>query len=65
MKSNRLRLNPTKSEFIWSRLHLVDTTIPFIGYVDALSPAESVKNLVAYFGANMRRSINDAYTYLW
>ena len=56
MKSNRLKLNPSKSEFVWCattrRLHLADMT-PFHLDDGHVTPVLSIRNLGAYFHANM------------
>ena len=56
MKSNRLKFNPFKSEFIWCattrRLHLADMT-PFHFDDSDVTAALSIRNLDACFNANM------------
>ena len=56
MKSNRLKLNPSKSEFIWCatthHLRLADMT-PFHLDDGDVPPALSIRNLVTYFDAMM------------
>ena len=56
MKSNQLKLNLSKSEFVWCattrRLHLADMT-PFHLDDGDVTPALSIRNLGAYFDANM------------
>ena len=56
MKSNQLKLNPSKSEFVWCattrRLHLADMTSFHLDDGDVM-PVLSIRNLGAYFDANM------------
>ena len=56
MKSNRLKLNPSKSEFVWCattrRLHLVDMT-PFHLDDGDVTEALSIRNLGAYFDVHI------------
>ena len=56
MASNRLKLNPSKSEFLWCatarRLHLVDKSVFSLEEGD-VTPSTSVRNLGAFFDASM------------
>ena len=56
MSSNRLKLNPAKSEILWCataiRLHLVDSS-QFLLADGAVTPTVCVRNLEAYFDASM------------
>ena len=56
MKSNRLKLNPSKSEFVWCattrHLHLTDMT-PFCLDDGDVTPALSIRNLGTYSDANI------------
>ena len=56
MKSNRLKLNPPKSEFVWCattrRLHVADMTSFHLDDGD-VTLALSIRNLGAYFDVNM------------
>ena len=56
MASNRLKLNPAKSEFLWCatacRLHLIDHSSFQLADGD-VTPIDSARNLGTYFDASM------------
>jgi hypothetical protein len=56
MASNRLKLNLSKSEFLWCvtarRLHLVDRAVFHLADGD-VTPSMQVRNLGAYFDVSM------------
>src|SRR6218665_398662 len=59
MSSNRLKLNPTKSEFLWCttlrRRHLLDGSTFALADAEVL-PADVIRNLGVYFDSCLTRT---------
>jgi hypothetical protein len=57
MSSNRLKLNPAKTEFLWCSTprmaHHIDYITPFVIDGATISPAKSAKLLGAYFDSEL------------
>src|ERR1700690_3096936 len=57
MSSNRLKLNPAKTEFLWCStprmIHHVDYITPFVIDSATIAPAKSVKLLGAYIDSEL------------
>ena len=68
MASNRLMLNPYKSEFMWCasprRVHLIDRS-PFVLPDGPVSTSSSIRNLGAYFDESMSmvEHVNDWFVH--